>query len=83
MSHIISRGRYARETYPKPPTLPAVTPAQFALLTAILDNNVQHVGPYSSAAGVSTPGTTVWLDSPLYTLVDSPTPIGKNAIVGA
>jgi hypothetical protein len=70
-----------RHWLPYPAELPgsaagggAVSPSGLAALLALLDNNIQHVGPYSSAGGVSTPGTTIWLDSPVYTLFPSPVP---------
>ena len=46
---------------------PAVPPGLAALL-ALLDNNVQNVGP------VSTPADTVFFDSAPYTLLPSPVP---------
>jgi hypothetical protein len=74
MSHLIGRGRYARETYPQ---AVSAVPTDLPLLLAILENNVQHVGP------VSTPATLVYLDSPAFTLQPSPVPGSATVAVRA
>jgi len=63
MSHIIGRGRYAREAYPTP-SFPAPLDPRIAVLTAILEHNVQLQGPSTAVSG-----TVVAFDSGLYTLV--------------
>lgn len=64
MSHIIGRGRYARETYPRPPSALPATSQKLNVLTAILEHNVQLQG-----APTQVSPDVVALDSPLYTLV--------------
>jgi hypothetical protein len=66
MSHVIGRGRNARETYPTPSVSAAVGPVddRLAILTAILEHNVQLQG-----APTQVSATVIALDSPLYTLV--------------
>jgi hypothetical protein len=71
MAYLIGRGRYTRESYPGPPTAASLAPAvaNLELVAAILDNNVQHQGPVTSASA-----TSVYLDSPAFTFLPSPVP---------